>query len=330
MTIHDAQQKLLFRLYDMYDNGEAAAITNMVMENISGWKRIDRVINKTVPLSMPQEELFKKYFEELSTYKPVQYVLHEAWFCNMKFYVDENVLIPRHETEELVEWVVEEVRSEKLEDRSRKSEVRGKKENTRDKEQEARNNEQDSTFNTQHSQFPIPNSSFTILDVGTGSGCIPIVLKKKIPGANIFSCDVSEKALDVAKKNALSNKVDINFFLLDFLDKEKRKELPSCNIIVSNPPYIPLSDKNSMPANVINFEPHVALFVNENDPLIFYNAIADFALEKLLPPGLIYTEIHEDLSSNVKELFLQKGFQDVTIKKDIHGKTRMLKATMLL
>lgn len=151
-----------------------------------------------------------------------------------------------------------------------------------------------------------------------------------MPVANIFSCDVSEKALEVAKKNALSNNVDVNFFLLDFLDKEKRKELPSCNIIVSNPPYIPLNDKSSMPANVVNFEPHVALFVNENDPLIFYKAIADFALEKLLSPGFVYTEIHEDLSSNVKELFLKKGFKDVTIKKDIHKKKRMLKATMLL
>jgi release factor glutamine methyltransferase len=316
MTIHDAQQKLLFRLYDMYDNGEAAAITNMVMEKISGWKRIDRVINKTVPLSMPQEELFKKYFEELSTYKPVQYVLHEAWFCNLKFYVDENVLIPRHETEELVEWVVQEVRSEKLEVGSQKSEVGSKKE-------EARNKEQDL-------QFEIQNSKFKILDVGTGSGCIPIALKNKLPDANIFSCDVSDKALVVAKRNALSNNVDINFFLLDFLDKEKRKKLPACNIIVSNPPYIPLNDKSSMPANVINFEPHVALFVNENDPLIFYNGIADFALEKLSSSGSIYAEIHEDLSSNVKELFLKKGFQNVTIKKDIHEKKRMLKATMLL
>ncbi len=299
MTIHDAQQKLLFRLYDMYDNGEAAAITNMVMEKISGWKRIDRVINKTVPLSMPQEELFKKYFEELSTYKPVQYVLHEAWFCNMKFYVDENVLIPRHETEELVEWIIQEVGSPESEVRS-------------------------------NSKLKTQNSKLTILDVGTGSGCIPIILKKKLPVANIFSCDVSEKALEVAKKNALSNNVDVNFFLLDFLDKEKRKELPSCNIIVSNPPYIPLNDKSSMPANVINFEPHVALFVTENDPLIFYDAIADFALEKLLSPGFVFTEIHEDLSSNVKELFLKKGFKDVTIKKDIHEKKRMLKATILL
>lgn len=162
MTIHDAQQKLLFRLYDMYDNGEAAAITNMAMEKISGWKRIDRVINKTVPLSMPQEELFKKYFEELSTYKPVQYVLHEAWFCNMKFYVDENVLIPRHETEELVEWIIQEVGSPESEVRS-------------------------------NSKLKTQNSKLTILDVGTGSGCIPIILKKNCPSQIFFPAMLARK-----------------------------------------------------------------------------------------------------------------------------------------
>jgi release factor glutamine methyltransferase len=271
------------------------------MENLVGWKKIDRIINKNVPLSMPQLELFEKYLQELSTNKPVQYVLHEAWFCNMKFYVDENVLIPRPETEELVEWIVDEVRSKKSEVRSKKSD----------------------------SPFTIHHSPFTILDIGTGSGCIPIALKKKLDDVNIYSCDISGKALEVAKRNALSNDADVNFLQLDFLNKEQRDELPSCNIIVSNPPYIPSNEKTSTPANVVNFEPHIALFVNDNDPLIFYNAIADFALEKLLPHGMIYAELHENLSSDVKKLFLQKGFQNVTIKKDLHEKNRMLKATML-
>jgi release factor glutamine methyltransferase len=294
MTIHEAQQKLLFQLYHIYDNSEAAAITNLIMENLVGWKKIDRIINKNVPLSMPQLELFEKYSEELSTHKPVQYVLHEAWFCNMKFYVDENVLIPRPETEELVEWIVEEVSN---------------------KEQGTRNKDQDSPF--------------TIFDIGTGSGCIPIALKKKLTNINIYSCDISKEALNVAKRNALSNNTDVNFLRLDFLNKEKRDELPACDIIVSNPPYIPSHEKKSIADNVVNFEPHIALFVNDDDPLIFYKAIADLALEKLLPNGMIYAELHEDLSSDVKELFLQKGFQAVTIKKDLHGKNRMLKATML-
>lgn len=301
MTIHEAQQKLLFQLYHIYDNSEAAAITNLIMENLVGWKKIDRIINKNVPLPIPQLELFEKYSEELSTHKPVQYVLHEAWFCNMKFYVDENVLIPRPETEELVNWVYEEFRN--------------KKQGTRDKEQD--------------SPFTIDHSPFTILDIGTGSGCIPVALKKKLDDVMIYSCDVSEKALAVAKRNALSNNADVNFLQLDFLNKEQRNELPAFDIIVSNPPYIPIGEKTSTPANVVNFEPHVALFVNENDPLIFYNTIADFALEKLLPNGIVYAELHENLYSDVKKLFLQKGFQDITIKKDLQGKNRMLKATML-
>jgi release factor glutamine methyltransferase len=169
----------------------------------------------------------------------------------------------------------------------------------------------------------------TILDIGTGSGCISIALKKKLNDINIYSCDISEDALNVAKRNALSNNADVNFLQLDFLNREKRDELSSCNIIVSNPPYIPMNDKSSMSQNVINFEPHIALFVNDNDPLVFYNAIADLAVEKLLPNGIVYVELHEDLSSDVKELFLQKRFQGVTIKKDLHGKNRMLKATML-
>ncbi|SRR5579871_178692 len=295
MTIHEAQQKLLFQLYHIYDNAEAAAIVNLVMENITDWKKVDRILNKNVPLSNPQLELFEKYSAALMMHEPVQYVLHEAWFCGMKFYVDENVLIPRPETEELVDWIVQELSSEQ----------RG-----------MGNNKQDPPL--------------IMLDIGTGSGSVPIALKKKLDHAIIYSCDISKNALQVAKQNASSNAADVHFIDLDFLNKEDRSQLPSCHIIVSNPPYIPLLEKNSLAEHVKNFEPHTALFVNDNDPLVFYKAIADFAAEKLLLPGRIYVETHEELAGNVKKLFLQKGFDEVTIKKDIYGKDRMLKATMLL
>jgi release factor glutamine methyltransferase len=291
MTIQEAQQKLLFELYHIYDNNEAAAITNLIMENLVGWKKIDRILNKNIPLSLQQVELFTKYSEELSTHKPVQYVLHEAWFCNMKFYVDENVLIPRPETEELVDWISSEV------GRSAPSETQ--------------------------------RSELTMLDVGTGCGCISIALKKKLNNVTVYSSDISGKALEVAKRNALSNNAAVNFLQLDFLNIKSRHELPDCNIIVSNPPYIPLKEKATVPANVINFEPHIALFVNDNDPLVFYKAIADFAVKKLLPHGAIYAELHEDLFLDVKKLLLQEGFQDVIIKKDLQGKYRMVKATLL-
>jgi len=301
MTIREAQQKLLFQLYHIYDNHEALAITNLVLENLVGWKRIDRIINKNVLLSKPQLDLFSRYANELSTHKPVQYVLHEAWFRNLKFYVDESVLIPRPETEELVDWIVTENKRESSSPRNQKP------------------------FSLEKPQ----NSPLTLLDIGSGSGCIPIALKKELENATVFSCDISEKALAIAKRNALSNNTEVDFLQLDFLNKTQRDNLSPCQIIVSNPPYIPANERSSMAVHVVNFEPDAALFVNDDNPLIFYEAIADFALDKLLTGGMVYTEIHEDFSSNVKELFLRKGFSSITVKKDIHGKNRMLKATML-
>jgi release factor glutamine methyltransferase len=296
MTIHEAHQQLLFKLYSMYDDREASAITNLVMENITEWKRIDRIINKHLPLSLPKIELLKKYKEELLSHRPVQYVLNEAWFAGMKFYVDENVLIPRPETEELVEWIARDIES---------------------------SGPGDETVLNHDSRL------LTILDIGTGSGCISLALKKSIPGAEIFSCDVSEVALEIAKRNAKENNASINFIHLDFLDEQNRNQLPSFNIMVSNPPYVPMKDKDTMPRNVIAYEPHLALFVENDNPLIFYEAIADFAKEKLAVNGKVYVEIHEEQADNVKKLFSSKGLENIEIKKDIQGKERMIKATTL-
>jgi release factor glutamine methyltransferase len=313
MTVQEAQQKLLTQLYRIYEHGEAAAISNLVMENITGWKRIDRVLNKTVLFSLSQTELFGIYYKELSEYRPVQYVLRKTRFCGMEFYVDENVLIPRPETEELVNWIVADANPGLAQYGVQNSSI---------------------SLNEQDLPHPYksenPSDGIKIIDIGTGSGCIPIALKKKLPDADIWSCDRSEKALAVAEKNAIANNTEISFICLDFLDVEKRASLPSFNIIASNPPYIPQQDKSSMPKNVVDFEPSIALFVDDNDPFVFYRAIADFGNEKLLKTGAIYVEIHEDFFPNVKELFLQKGFSTVTVKKDIHGKNRMVKATLLL
>ncbi|HXB42669.1 MAG TPA: HemK/PrmC family methyltransferase, partial [Puia sp.] len=175
-----------------------------------------------------------------------------------------------------------------------------------------------------------PHRSLTIFDMGTGSGCIGIALKKQLPGAEIFACDVSEQALGIAKKNAKHHKTDIHFMHLDFLSAEQRASLPCFDIIVSNPPYIPIHDKKTLAANVTAYEPHLALFVEDNDPLVFYNAIADFAREKLSVNGKIFVETHENQSANVKKLFSVKGFSRLEIKKDMQGKERMLKATRLL
>jgi release factor glutamine methyltransferase len=282
MTIHEAQQQLLFQLYHVYDNREAANIADWVMEHLTGWKKIDRIINKQLPLLPDTVARLEQYIKELGAHKPVQYVLHEAWFCGMPFYVDEHVLIPRPETEELVEWVVSEVGSRK--------------------------------------------PDISIFDIGTGSGCIPVSLKKKLPKANVYACDVSEGALAVAKKNAVTFQTNIHFLQADFLNTSSWQQLPAVDIIVSNPPYIPHSNKNTMLPNVLEFEPHVALFVPNDDPLLFYKAIAEFAQQKLLPGGSIFAEIHEDLGEQTKALFLEKGFNQVEVRKDMQGKDRMIKA----
>ena len=269
--------RLLFQLYEKYDDHEAANIADLVMENVTGWKRIDRVINKEVKLSSLMEDRFNNYLQELSTHKPVQYVLHEAWFAGMKLYVNEHVLIPRPETEELADIAIKESL----------------------------------------------NESIRVLDIGTGSGCIAIAIKRKMPGAGVYAIDVSEEAMKVAEKNAIDNNVTISFILSDILDEKKWTGFPSFDLIVSNPPYIPITEKNKMHDNVTKFEPHLALFVPNEEPLIFYKAIARFAKKKLSPGGKIFVEIHEDFATQVAEIF--NSFQTEIIK-DMQGKDRILKA----
>lgn len=267
MTIQEAHNRLLFQLYHIYDNAEAGNIADWVMEHLTGWKRIDRILNKEVKMSAFMQAQLEKYILELNNHRPVQYVLNEAWFCGMKFYVDENVLIPRPETEELVEWIVNDLKGRDI----------------------------------------------SILDIGTGSGCIAIALKKKLPLAKVFACDVSEGALAVARKNALNLGADVEFININILT-EKNK-LPGANVIVSNPPYIPLSEKNTMGHNVVQHEPHLALFVEDNDPLLFYKTIKD------IPAHSYYFEVHENLAHQVAELF-----KSADIQKDLQGKERMVKA----
>jgi release factor glutamine methyltransferase len=281
MTIQEAARQINHDLQTIYPEGEAAAISNTVIEYLTGSKPTDRAFQREKVISDEQQNRLKEYTHRLLAHEPVQYVLQEAWFGGIKFYVDKNVLIPRPETEELVEWVIANCR------------------------------------------FPLDKLS--ILDIGTGSGCIPITLKRKLRKAHVYSCDISEAALEVAKKNALTLGVDVNFLSLDFLDKDKRDQLSSFNIIISNPPYVPPQDKEQMQPNVLDYEPHTALFVPGNDVLLFYKAIAEFGKNHLAPGGIIYAEIHENAAGPVTELFRSNGFT-TEIKKDMQGKERMLKA----
>ncbi len=281
MTIGNAALFISKELQIIYDENEAMNIAEMLLENISGIKRTDRILNKNKELSEQQSEKLNHYLSRLLNHEPIQYVLNECWFFGFNFYVDKNVLIPRPETEELVDWIIRNIK--------------------------------------------FPFKELKILDIGTGSGCIPIVLKRKLHKPEIIACDISEEALVIAKRNADNLQADINFIQLDFLNEPERNKLPLFDIIVSNPPYIPQKDKLMMRQNVLDFEPHTALFVADNNPLVFYSAIANFANTHLNKNGTIYCEIHENLGKNVSELFLQNKF-NVEIKKDMQGKERMIKA----
>jgi release factor glutamine methyltransferase len=294
MTLHEAQQQLQRSLAELYDHRESANIADWVMEHVTGMRKIDRIMHKQSLLPPEQITRLQQYTSELLTHKPVQYVLHEAWFCGMPFYVNEHVLIPRPETEELVEWVVSEVGSQK-------SEVGGQKSAVGD---------------------------LKILDIGTGSGCIPISLKKKLPQAEVYACDVSAAALAVAARNASAQGTAVHFLEIDFLDTSTWPALPAVDLIVSNPPYIPHTDQSSMLQNVLAYEPHLALFVPNEDPLLFYDAMARFARQHLLPGGALFAEIHEDLGERTLTLFRSKGFTG-ELKKDFQGKDRMVKVEKL-
>jgi release factor glutamine methyltransferase len=283
MTVQEAAQKLLFQLFHIYEEREARNIADLVMEHVTGWKRIDRILNKQVPVSATMETLLQRYTGELLAHKPVQYVLGETWFYGMKFCVNEHVLIPRPETEELVEWIISDARLQETNPKPR------------------------------------------ILDIGTGSGCIAIALKKFLADAEVFACDISKEALAVAAGNARLNGIGIHLVECDFLNHIQRNRLGTFDIVVSNPPYIPAAERAGMQLNVVNYEPHVALFVADNNPLVFYDAISGFSRANLLEGGLVYMEINERLGGPVEELLKSKDFE-VSLKKDLQGKDRMVKA----
>jgi len=284
MTTQEATYYILNKVRTIYEEGEASTITDWVMEYLTGSKKAERMIYKNAAITAREEEQLQLIAERLLSHEPVQYVLNESWFCGLKFHVDKNVLIPRPETEELVEWIIT------------------------------------------NCKFPV--DELKILDIGSGSGCIPIALKRRIRKAEVWSCDISDAALSIAKKNAASLGTEVNFLPLDFLDPVNWDDLPLFDIIVSNPPYIPEKDKTTMQPHVLNYEPATALFVPDNDPLVFYKAIAEFGKSHLRPDGNIYTEIHEDLGEPVIQVF-QSGGYSTELKKDMQQKDRMLRSGLL-
>ena len=288
MTLNEVRTVLTKELKNVYESDELRNIIELVIEHITNLSRAEQVKNKVPYLTCTQLEDLDGITERLKKNEPVQYVLGEAWFARMKFKVNKNVLIPRPETEELVDWIVKE--SQKL-----------NPESFRDKSQ-------------------------NIIDIGTGSGCIPIAIKKKLPEASVSAIDVCSEALFTATENAVALNAEVNFVLLDFLDEEKWKELAQYDIIVSNPPYVKQSEINTMHERVKEFEPHLALFVPDEDALLFYKKLSDFAVKHLKPGGSLFVEINEALGEQTVSLF--RGFANIELRKDMQGKDRMIKAEL--
>jgi release factor glutamine methyltransferase len=282
MMIKDLYRNFLVQLQKIYSLGEATAITEWVFEKMASLKRSDILKNPEKQITPVADKLIQDTLQELLLHKPVQYVLGEAWFYHMKLKVNQHVLIPRPETEELVEQLIKD-RKSKLTDPA-------------------------------------------ILDIGTGSGCIPIAIKKNLPASKLTAIDVSKDALALATENAAMHNAHINFIELNFLDETSWQNLGLFDVIVSNPPYIPTNEKEELSKNVTDFEPHLALFVPDNSPLLFYEKIAAFGRDHLLPNGKIYLETHENFAKQTAALF-RDFYQTVMIKKDMYEKERMIIVT---
>ena len=295
MKIAEAERYIKEKLSGIYEEGEARNIASLAMEHITSFSKADRISKTGDPLSLQQQEQLKKDLDRLLQHEPIQYIMNKAWFYGMELFVDNAVLIPRPETEELVEWIINDIKA------SGKDVF------------ERRPMEADET------------TSLKILDVGSGSGCIALALKKTMPKAEVWGCDVSEKALNVARRNGSALDIRVDFQGVDFLDAAQQKSLPTVDIVVSNPPYIPFKDKEEMSPNVVAHEPHTALFVPDNDALVFYKALAQFGKHRLYKNGNLYMEIHESLGKNVVDLFHQEGYSHVELRKDMQGKERMVK-----
>ena len=263
-------------LKNIQDEQEIESFFFILTEYLHNLKRVDVALNPNFEISEEEVEKWNAILADLQQEKPIQYITGEAWFYGLQFEVNENTLIPRPETEELVEWIIE---SWKLEAGSWKS-----------------------------NSVKSSEVEMKILDIGTGSGCIPISLKVNLPQANVSAIDVSEQALEVAKRNAASNKVKINFIQTNILEVIDLNQ--NFDIIVSNPPYVRNLEKQEIKKNVLDYEPHLALFVEDTDALLFYRKIAQLALKNLSSNGLLFFEINQYLGKEMIALLENMNFKN--------------------
>ncbi|WP_438945631.1 peptide chain release factor N(5)-glutamine methyltransferase [Sediminibacterium sp.] len=284
MTILGAKQHIIQAIQSVYEEREAGNIAVLLIEHFTGLSKMNQFLEKDSLWPENLTEPFNAAILRLQKGEPIQYIMGKTWFYGLELKVNQYTLIPRPETEELVEMMIQYLPS-------------------------------------------LPKEHPRILEVGTGSGCISLAIASNFPNANITAIDISENALSIAIENAEHNNLKVDFRKIDFLDSTLWASLGYFDIVISNPPYIKLTEASSMQTNVLAFEPHTALFVNDNDPLIFYYAIAAFSKTYLQKPGAIFVEINEILGKETKAVF--ETNYSVALQKDMQGKERMIAAYQL-
>ena len=275
--------ELLFQheLQELYDEDEIKAIFLVVVAEKFGLNRTNYQLRKTDIVKEADKAEVLSILQNLKKHRPIQYILNKADFYGEVFQVNESVLIPRQETEELVDLIIKNHKS---------------------------------------------SQNLKIIDIGTGSGCIPITLSKHLNNALVTTIDISKEAIKTAQENAKNLKTQVQFINADIFEWEYIFSDQQYNIIVSNPPYITPGEKQHMNQNVLAYEPELALFIEESAPLIFYDVISSFALKHLAPDGDLYFEINQYLGAEMKELMVKKGFEQVKLIKDINGADRIIHA----
>ncbi|WP_374173778.1 peptide chain release factor N(5)-glutamine methyltransferase [Flavobacterium tructae] len=284
MKIKQYRTQFIKDLSPFYDAYEAESFFYLILEDKHQLRQIDLALNHELAFSEDDFLIWDFLVLQLKKEVPIQYLLGKTHFYGLDFEVNENVLIPRPETEELVEWIINE------------------------------------------NSGGTKSKKIKILDIGTGSGCIAISLAKNLPHAEVYAIDVSKKAIATAKRNAIRNKVEVTFMLQDILETEELKH--NFDVIVSNPPYVRNLEKKEIKKNVLDYEPHLALFVDDNDALIFYRKIAELARENLLQNGQLYFEINQYLGKEMIDLLEKMNFNNIELKKDIYDNDRMIKGTV--
>lgn len=269
-------------LTGIYSTEETESLIFLIFGKVKGYSRTKVLLAYDENLSTEELDEINQIVSRLKKSEPIQYILGETEFYGLPFYAVPGVLIPRPETEELVQWIIQE------------------------------------------NQHPKP----TILDIGTGSGCIAVSLRKNIHQSTVLACDISPICIETTRRNAELNRTEISVLKYDIINNSPEMDFPKLDIIVSNPPYVRETEKRLMDKNVLDYEPELALFVSDKEPLVFYSRIADFAQINLKDGGHIYFEINEAFGKECSEMLQEKGFSEIKLKKDIHNKNRMIRSVL--